>query len=243
MKRSILSICILLASVSLVFANIYKKYDVRSGLSGNCVRSILQDSIGYMWFATQDGLNRFNGIEFTNYGHSSENGGNSYMNIVTICRHQDNNQIWVASTEKLYLFDSWEEKFSVFDKQTEDGASVNSVFGMAYDNDGQLWIGTTNGLFVYNEKKGTLRQYLHSLSDPHSLPDNHIWVIYNVRDYLDRYPEWAGEIQPTYGQLHRIYIRGHFFRTSCLQRDYLFDGKFAGSIMGGYMVRGTGTFQ
>ena len=179
MKRSILSICILLASVSLVFANIYKKYDVRSGLSGNCVRSILQDSIGYMWFATQDGLNRFNGIEFTNYGHSSENGGNSYMNIVTICRHQDNNQIWVASTEKLYLFDSWEEKFSVFDKQTEDGVSVNSVFGMAYDNDGQLWIGTTNGLFVYNEKKGTLRQYLHSLSDPHSLPDNHIWVIYN----------------------------------------------------------------
>lgn len=160
MKRSILSICILLASVSLVFANIYKKYDVRSGLSGNCVRSILQDSIGYMWFATQDGLNRFNGIEFTNYGHSSENGGNSYMNIVTICRHQDNNQIWVASTEKLYLFDSWEEKFSVFDKQTEDGVSVNSVFGMAYDNDGQLWIGTTNGLFVYNEKK----RYVEAIS-------------------------------------------------------------------------------
>ena len=179
MKRSILSICILLTSVSLVFANIYKKYDVRSGLSGNCVRSILQDSIGYMWFATQDGLNRFNGIEFTNYGHSSENGGNSYMNIVTICRHQDNNQIWVASTEKLYLFDSREEKFSVFDTQTEDGVTVNSVFGMAYDNDGQLWIGTANGLFVYNEKKGTLRQYLHSLSDPHSLPDNHVWVIYN----------------------------------------------------------------
>lgn len=75
------------------------------------------------------------------------------MNIVTICRHQDNNQIWVASTEKLYLFDSREEKFSVFDTQTEDGVTVNSVFGMAYDNDGQLWIGTTNGLFVYNEKK------------------------------------------------------------------------------------------
>ena len=88
MKRSILSICILLASVSLVFANIYKKYDVRSGLSGNCVRSILQDSIGYMWFATQDGLNRFNGIEFTNYGHSSENGGNSYMYLyITTSQH------------------------------------------------------------------------------------------------------------------------------------------------------------
>ena len=53
-----------------------------------------------------------------------------------------------------------------------------------------------------------------------------------VRNYLDRYPEWFGEIQPTHGQLHRVYIRGHFFRTSCLQRDYLFDGKFAGEYYG-----------
>ena len=62
-----------------------------------------------------------------------------------------------------------------------------------------------------------------------------------VRDYLDRYPEWAGEIQPTHGQLHRVYIRGHFFRTSCLQRDYLFDGKFAGEYYG--WVHGTGDWH
>ncbi|MCI1647011.1 MAG: ATP-binding protein [Bacteroides sp.] len=178
-KRFILSACMPLILVSLISANIYKRYDVRSGMSGNCVRSILQDSIGYMWFATQDGLNRFNGIEFTNYGHSSENGDNNYMNIVTICQHYDNNHIWIASTEKLYLFDSRNERFSAFDKQTNDGATVNSAFGMAYDNYGQLWIGTANGLFVYNEKKGTLKRYLHSLSDPYSLPDNHVWVIYN----------------------------------------------------------------
>ncbi|HJD74746.1 MAG TPA: response regulator [Bacteroides reticulotermitis] len=179
MKRFALIVCLLFTFTFQISANIYKKYDVRSGLSGNCVRSILQDSIGYMWFATQDGLNRFNGIEFTNYGHSSESGDNSYMNIVTICRHQDNNHIWVASTEKLYLFDSRQETFSVFDKQTEDGVSVNSAFGLAYDHYGQLWIGTANGLFVYNEQKGTLRQYLHSLSNAHSLPDNHVWVIYS----------------------------------------------------------------
>lgn len=179
MKRFILFTYTLFALAAPGIANIYKKYDVRSGLSGNCVRSILQDSIGYMWFGTQDGLNRFNGIEFTNFGHSSENGDNSYMNIVTICRHQDNNHIWVASTEKLYLFDARQESFSVFSKQTEDGANVNSVFGMTYDNHGQLWIGTANGLFVYNEKKGTLKQYVNSLSDPHSLPNNHVWVVYN----------------------------------------------------------------
>ena len=167
MKRSILSICILLASVSLVFANIYKKYDVRSGLSGNCVRSILQDSIGYMWFATQDGLNRFNGIEFTNYGHSSENGGNSYMNIVTICRHQDNNQIWVASTEKLYFI------------RLAGGEVLRIRYtdGRRGDSQQCLWNGIRQRRAVMDRnsqrtvclqrEKGTLRQYLHSLSDPH----------------------------------------------------------------------------
>lgn len=179
MKRSALFMSFLFVLIPLIAGNIYKKYDVRSGLSGNCVRSILQDSIGYMWFATQDGLNRFNGIEFTNYGHSSESDDNRYMNIVMICPHSNNNQIWVASTEKLYLFDSRREKFSAFDKRADDGTIVNSVFGLAYDNEGQLWIGTANGLFVYNERKETLKHYLHSLSDPHSLPHNHIWVVRN----------------------------------------------------------------
>lgn len=112
MRRSVpLLISILFIPMYLTLANTYKKYDVRSGLSGNCVRSIFQDSIGYIWFATQDGLNRFNGIEFTSYGHSSENGENNYMNIVTIYQHRDNKHIWVASTEKLYLFDSIHEEF------------------------------------------------------------------------------------------------------------------------------------
>ena len=84
MKRLFtLTILIVLLS-QILSANIYKKYDVRSGLSGNCVRSILQDDSGYMWFATQDGLNRFDGIEFLSYGNSSDTHNNEYINIVTL---------------------------------------------------------------------------------------------------------------------------------------------------------------
>ncbi len=83
-------------------------------------------------------------------------------------------------------------------------------------------------------EKGTLKQYLHSLSDPHSLPDNHVWVIYNdsfgtiwigTRNGLAKYNQRTDNFTG-------VYIRGHFFRTSCLQRDYLFDGKFAGEYYG-----------
>ena len=178
MKRRII-ICAFLLIVACVQANIYRTYDVRSGMSGNCVRSIVQDSIGFMWFATQDGLNRFDGIEFTHYEKPSKNENEANLNIITLCLHSDNHHIWVASTEKLYLFDMLNETFSAFELPADDGKMVNSVFGMTYDNNGQLWIGTVNGLFVYNEQKSTLKHYLHSSTQPHTLPYNHVWTVYN----------------------------------------------------------------
>ena len=107
-------------------------------------------------------LNRFDGIEFTHYEKPSKNENEANLNIITLCLHSDNHHIWVASTEKLYLFDMLNETFSAFELPADDGKMVNSVFGMTYDNNGQLWIGTVNGLFVYNEQKSTLKHYLHS---------------------------------------------------------------------------------
>lgn len=180
-KRIILLIIYLFVGFNVwtTHAYIYKTYDVRSGMSGNCIRSIVQDSIGFMWFGTQDGLNRFDGFQFTHYGNSSENGKEDNLNIVTLCIHQDNRHIWVASNEKLYLFDILHETFSAFCRIADDGTIVNNVFGLTYDNNGQLWIGSANGLFVYNEHKNTLKHYLHSKTNPHTLPDNHVWTVYN----------------------------------------------------------------
>lgn len=195
-KKVFLSFSILLAVTS-AYGNAYKKYDVRSGLSGNCIRSITQDSIGYMWFATQDGLNRFNGVEFTNYVDSSEK-GNNHMNIVSVHKHPDNRHIWVASAEKLYKFNIIDETFSSFEKLTAEGISVHSVFSLEYDKYSRLWIGSANGLFMYDEKNDSLRLFQQSSSDPHSLPSNHVWVVYRdlagdmwigTRDGLARYNE------------------------------------------------------
>ena len=64
MKRLLLLLLPLLPAV-LSGNNVYRRHDVRSGLSENSVRSIIQDSTGYMWFATKDGLNRFDGREIS----------------------------------------------------------------------------------------------------------------------------------------------------------------------------------
>lgn len=155
----------------------FKRYDVRSGLSENSVRCIVQDSMGYMWFATKDGLNRFNGHEFTVYGTSSDGDGRHY-NINFICPHRDNRHIWVATTVDLFLFDSRGEAFSVFENLTADGTSVSGVFSMQYDPDGVLWLATPKGVFAYDEDAGRVVNYRNHPMDPHSIPNNHVWVAY-----------------------------------------------------------------
>jgi hypothetical protein len=48
---------------------------VEDGLSNNFIRSITQDSMGFMWFATEDGLNKYDGFTFTVYQHDPDNPG------------------------------------------------------------------------------------------------------------------------------------------------------------------------
>ena len=83
--------------------NEYRKYDVRSGLSNNSVKSILQDRNGYVWLATKDGLNKFNSKDFEAFCSSASGHG---LNIDDICEHISRNEIWMASTEGLPLFPS-----------------------------------------------------------------------------------------------------------------------------------------
>ena len=56
--------------------SVMRRYDVKTGLSDNTVRSIMQDSTGYIWLGTKDGINRFNGIEFTKFVSSPQSSDN-----------------------------------------------------------------------------------------------------------------------------------------------------------------------
>lgn len=157
----------------------YRHYDVSSGLPGNCIRSIVQDSVGYIWMATQNGLSRYNGITFTRFGKTSGPDGLSSLNIMKLCPHADNRHLWVATVEQLYLFDTATEQFNRFTMTAgNDGAEVGHVFSMTYDTDGCLWIGTRNGLFAYDSTAGSLVHYTHSPADANSMADDHVWVVF-----------------------------------------------------------------
>ena len=96
-----------------------RKYDVISGLSANSIKSIIQDKKGYIWLATSDGLNCFNGNSFKSYGCSyypTGNDGITALNILNIIQHKDGKQIWAATqSSRLLLFDPETECFKTLD--------------------------------------------------------------------------------------------------------------------------------
>jgi len=120
----------------------YRVYDVRSGLSENSILDMFQDSDGYMWFATKDGLNRFNGYTFDVF---KKNIDGVNLKIDALLPHRDGRRIWVGSDYRLLLFDPVGETFAVEDSL----AQAVGIQSLCYD-DGDLWVAAESGVFRWD---------------------------------------------------------------------------------------------
>jgi ligand-binding sensor domain-containing protein/serine phosphatase RsbU (regulator of sigma subunit) len=132
---SVLLIIILANSYSQSFN--FKNYNTKSGLIGSNVNGIYQDLKGYMWFAVQGGLSRFDGSKFKNY--TKENGliGNDVTSIVGDKR----GNIWIGTTEGISKYDG----VSFKNYSTKNGLADNFIRNVFIDNNDQLLVATDNG--------------------------------------------------------------------------------------------------
>ena len=121
-----------------------RTYDVKDGLSENSVRCILQDSKGYMWFGTKDGLSRYNGREFRIYGSSSDTP--RQLNIEYLTEHRDGDKIWITSRYSLELLDVASGRLTEL-PLAEYGIDKN-LRAMCHDRDGRLWVGGNDCIAV-----------------------------------------------------------------------------------------------
>ena len=163
--RKFLSACMLCMCFGLadLDAQSAKQYDVTSGLSSNAIKSIVQDKYGYIWFATSDGLNVYNGSRFQSYACSYRpNNKNevSTLSITALALHKDKRKIWAVShNSSLVLFDPDSETFRVFSltNPSGEGRQPDLCYSIAYDSEGLLWIGTNAGIYIYDEGKDKFR--------------------------------------------------------------------------------------
>ncbi|MBV9037061.1 MAG: hypothetical protein JO182_21395, partial [Acidobacteriaceae bacterium] len=132
------------------------------GLSQGYVIAIVQDRRGFMWFATRDGLNRYDGNTFVVYKHDPNDPGSLNSNFIQDLMEDEQGYLWVATNTGLNKFDPTTERCTRYlhdpnNPNSLGGASVRSI---AQDGRGSLWLGTEDGgLDQLDPRTGTFTHY------------------------------------------------------------------------------------
>ncbi|WP_298486620.1 hybrid sensor histidine kinase/response regulator transcription factor [uncultured Maribacter sp.] len=127
----------------------FEHITVDDGLSQSDINNIYQDKLGFMWFATHDGLNKYDGYNFKVYKPVSGKKGQISSNLVFAITGDEKGNLWVGTTGGgLNFFDRSKETFRVFkhDENNPNSLSGNYILNVFLDSKNRLWVGTTEGL-------------------------------------------------------------------------------------------------
>ncbi len=158
----------------------FQHITIDNGLSQNTVYCILQDKDGFMWFGTQDGLNRFDGYQFKLYRHEQDD-SNSISNKYIVSIHETRlGVLWIGTQNGLNKLDRNIDGFKKFfyNPQNHNSLSHNFVTSIYEDKTGRLWIGTKDGLNRYNSESKHFTRYYHSNQKSNSLSSNKITTVF-----------------------------------------------------------------
>ncbi len=127
----------------------FDELTTNDGLSQGMVNSIIQDRYGFMWFASNDGLNRYDGNKFTVYKNDPNDANSIAENFIRFLFEDSKGRIWIATAGNgLDLFDRTTETFIHFKNKARDANTIsdNSITSISEDAIGVIWVGTLHGL-------------------------------------------------------------------------------------------------
>ena len=132
------------------------------GLSQGYVTAILQDRRGFMWFATRDGLNRYDGNSFVVYKNNPNDPHSLSSSFLHDLIEDDHGYLWVATNTGVDKFEPETERFTRYlhDPKNANSLGGASVKSIARDRRGCLWFGTEDsGVDKFDPTTGTFTHY------------------------------------------------------------------------------------
>lgn len=175
LKRGVYIALLLLAYCQLWSQSVYfRNFTTADGLSNSKVNGIAQDTFGFLWVATQYGLNRFDGYAFTQYFNDPSDSTTIASNVINSVFCDSKGRLWVGTSGGgLNQFDFGSNTFIryPFYPESQDGFPSNSVNHFMEDDDGSLWISSINlsiaqgNLAHFHPEAGTFTSY-SILDDP-----------------------------------------------------------------------------
>lgn len=139
----------------------YDTYSVLDGLSNSSIKAIYQDKLGFMWFGTKDGLNRFDGNEFKTYRFYNKKSNTLYFNDITCIKPDLKGRLWIGTFDGIIVFDLETEEFIDFNQM---GVSLSSITGVVteiyIDYKKRVWVSTKKGLFLIDSSNYSIKTVL-----------------------------------------------------------------------------------
>lgn len=133
--------------------------NTKNGMSSNAVNTILQDRNGLIWFGTSDGLNKFDGTNFTVYINKSNDSTSISSNKISALLEDRNGRLWVGTNGGGLLY--YDPKLDTFISFVGNGIPNRNVdfnvLTLYQDKAGNIWVGTFGGYRIINTKTYQVR--------------------------------------------------------------------------------------
>ena len=162
----------------------FKRLTIKDGLSQSSAYCIFQDSRGFVWIGTEDGLNKYDGYEFKVYKNDPENFCSLSYNFVKAIYEDKSGTLWFGTYGGgLNRFDREKEQFTHYQYSIsgENCISNDFVNSICEDRTGLFWIGTDKGLNRFDPERESFIHYQNDPNDSASLSDDRVTCVYEDR--------------------------------------------------------------
>ncbi len=206
-----------LTSILLLFSEMFSQnhvsfnhLTVENGLSQSAVTCIFQDKDGFMWFGTQDGLNRYDGYNFKVFKNISNDSTSLSDNFIFSIYEDKAGGLYIETQSgKLNKYNPLDESFKILEPGKLDLSSfkMSTVKAIYFDGKDITWrggLGKEVGLTMENKKTGEKKVYMHNPNDNSSLSDNKVYSVLRDKNGslwvatfngLDKLDEKTGKFQ------------------------------------------------
>jgi two-component system sensor histidine kinase ChiS len=142
---------------------IFEYLSTDDGLAQNHVFHITQDTDGFMWFSTMDGLSKYDGFTFTNYNHREGDTTSLTSSYINVFFQDKKGRCWVATQNG---FNAWDRRTGKAKRYYHQATNANSLGhnhtrALLEDPSGHIWIAHQNGLDRFDPGTQTFRHYFH----------------------------------------------------------------------------------
>jgi signal transduction histidine kinase/ligand-binding sensor domain-containing protein len=160
----------------------FEEFELPAGLLGNSIQGIIQDSVGYMWFASQAGLHRYDGRDFMTFNTDPGNPNTINSDYIEDIYLDSEGIIWLSHWlgGGLTSYDPDNGIFKRYEHHPDDQESIlpNETGEIIEDVDGYIWVGGRVGISRLDKETGKFRRFYSDPDDHSSLSNGEVRGLY-----------------------------------------------------------------